>query len=325
MVMMQRLTYVGFSYHDGGRKREELSEDQLDNMIDKKPTIVEYFSYVFSFYSVLTGPTCTYIQYNDFMTGKNIEKHLAKGKQELPSNSMVVVRKAAVSIVCLLVSLVGGMFDLDEVILNPLLRFPQRFMYIVIFCFVIRCKYYFIWMIIESVSNLAGLGFNGFDESGTPKWDLVSNIDILEFEFGPFQKRIVIFNSLTALWLRRVGYERIKKHRYIITYLMSVIWHGFYPGYYLFYIVILTGFEAAKKLNKNILPYLELSSSLVIIYGIASYVARTVLFDFICLSFFFLVHDKIYTAWKYYYFLPFLISIAIAVLLPAGRKKMKTV
>ena len=61
----------------------------------------------------------------------------------------------------------------------------------------------YLLLLVESVSNVAGLGFNGFDEKGNEKWDLVTNIDIVKCEFGSFHDRTVAFNSLTASWLRR--------------------------------------------------------------------------------------------------------------------------
>lgn len=45
-----------------------------------------------------------------------------------------------------------------------------------------RLKYYMAWMLADSVSNASGLGFNGYDENGVSKWDLVTNIKILELE-----------------------------------------------------------------------------------------------------------------------------------------------
>jgi lysophospholipid acyltransferase 1/2 len=38
------------------------------------------------------------------------------------------------------------------------------------------------WTIGEAVNNASGLGFNGYDENGKAKWDLVTNIRILELE-----------------------------------------------------------------------------------------------------------------------------------------------
>ena len=34
----------------------------------------------------------------------------------------------------------------------------------------------------EAVNNAAGLGFNGYDEKGQAKWDLINNVKIYELE-----------------------------------------------------------------------------------------------------------------------------------------------
>ena len=327
MVMMQRITYVGFGYHDGGSREDELNDDQKQNRIVAKPTIIEYFSYVFSYYSVLTGPTATYMDHNDMITGRNIERHITKDRPIVPSSLMVVGQKVAVGALCLLISLIIGSFDLDLLILDPSVAFPRRLACISIFCFALRCKYYFVWMTIESISNVNTLGFNGYDKSGNPKWDLVTNIDILGYELGTFYYRIIVFNKLTAIWLKRIVFERItfgsKNNKRLITFILSLLWHGFYPGYYLFYIAMLTGESASKKINSNILPYLQSSYVLSMLYNILVFIIRALYFDFFHLSFFYLVHDKIFIAWSYYYFIPFFLPIAIAFLLP-NRKELKT-
>lgn len=35
------------------------------------------------------------------------------------------------------------------------------------------------------------------------------------------------------MWLRRVVYERVDKYPTVLTYSLSALWHGFYPGYYI--------------------------------------------------------------------------------------------
>lgn len=38
----------------------------------------------------------------------------------------------------------------------------------------------------------------------------------------------------TNSWLRSVVYERVpKKYGTVLTFALSALWHGFYPGYYL--------------------------------------------------------------------------------------------
>ena len=69
------------------------------------------------------------------------------------------------------------------------------------------CSVNYLLLLVESASNVAGLGFNGFDEKGNEKWDLVTNIDIVKFEFGSIRDRIITFNGLTANWLKRYMHQ----------------------------------------------------------------------------------------------------------------------
>ena len=39
-----------------------------------------------------------------------------------------------------------------------------------------------VFSVVDSVNNTAGIGFNGYDDRGFPKWDQVSNIDPLVIE-----------------------------------------------------------------------------------------------------------------------------------------------
>lgn len=47
---------------------------------------------------------------------------------------------------------------------------------------VVRCKYYHAWLLSEAICNNCGMGFNGYDKDGQPKWDKMSNIDVFGFE-----------------------------------------------------------------------------------------------------------------------------------------------
>lgn len=47
------------------------------------------------------------------------------------------------------------------------------------------CKiivYTIIFITGEAVNNAAGLGFNGYDDKGNAKWDLLNNVKIYELE-----------------------------------------------------------------------------------------------------------------------------------------------
>ena len=59
-------------------------------------------------------------------------------------------------------------------------------------------------LLAESISNSAGLGFNGYDEQGLPRWDLVKAIDIKGFEMGVnCKEQTNAWNINTQKWLKR--------------------------------------------------------------------------------------------------------------------------
>jgi lysophospholipid acyltransferase 1/2 len=43
-------------------------------------------------------------------------------------------------------------------------------------------KFYLAWILADAVNNASGLGFNGYDSNQNAKWDLVSNVDIINLE-----------------------------------------------------------------------------------------------------------------------------------------------
>lgn len=56
----------------------------------------------------------------------------------------------------------------------------------------------------EGVCILSGLGFNGFEENGTAKWDACANMKVWLFETTPrFNGTIASFNINTNTWVAR--------------------------------------------------------------------------------------------------------------------------
>lgn len=56
----------------------------------------------------------------------------------------------------------------------------------------------------EGVCILSGLGFNGFEENGTVRWDACANMKVWLFETTPrFNGTIASFNINTNAWVAR--------------------------------------------------------------------------------------------------------------------------
>lgn len=58
-------------------------------------------------------------------------------------------------------------------------------------------------LLADAISNTAGLGFNGYDEAGNAKWDLVTNVDPLGLELGVnLRQQVNSWNIGTVKWLK---------------------------------------------------------------------------------------------------------------------------
>ena len=54
---------------------------------------------------------------------------------------------------------------------------------------VIRCGYYFAWVLADGANNLAGLGFRMLH--GKVQWDHISNVNVARVEFATSFKEVL--------------------------------------------------------------------------------------------------------------------------------------
>jgi lysophospholipid acyltransferase len=107
-------------------------------------------------------------------------------------------------------------------------------------------KYYGVWSLSEGACILSGIGYNGIDpKSGRAKWDRLTNIKPIEIETAQNTRAFLGFwNINTNLWLRNYMYLRVTPkgqkpgfQATLATFVTSAFWHGFYPGYYMAFIL----------------------------------------------------------------------------------------
>ncbi|XP_069053348.1 lysophospholipid acyltransferase 2b isoform X3 [Lepisosteus oculatus] len=252
MIITQKITSLAFEIHDGmARRGEQLTPSQRSLAVRRMPSLLEYLSYNCNFMGILAGPTCSYKDYISFIEGTAYhQKHLeangkenGKYKQSDPSPETDVIHKLAVCAVSLLVYLtVSRRFtverNVDDVFTASTPVYTQV-LYLYLSMLATRPKYYFVWTLADAINNAAGFGFNGYNKDGSPRWDLISNLRIVDIEFATsFKMFLDNWNIQTALWLKRVCYERCPYNPTAATFILSAMWHGVYPGYY---ITFLTG------------------------------------------------------------------------------------
>lgn len=89
MIVVQKITMLGFSIHDGlSRKSESLLENEARVAIRRKPTFLEYFSYVFNLCTFLSGPCIHFHDYIEFVEGTNYSKHIPVKNVQRPSSTV---------------------------------------------------------------------------------------------------------------------------------------------------------------------------------------------------------------------------------------------
>ncbi|XP_031641002.1 lysophospholipid acyltransferase 1 [Contarinia nasturtii] len=301
MVITQKVTLLTFSIHDGiARNEHELSKSQKFHAISTLPTTLEYFSYVLHFQGLMAGPLVFYKDYIDFIEGTNFLKHtnvnskFDKVDSKIivePSPTKAVVKKVIGSAICAYIFMNWitvypiKRLNEDEFIENT--SFFYKMWYMMMATTTIRFKYYHAWLLADAICNNSGLGFNGFEKDGNPKWDLISNINVISFELATnIRDAIGNWNMGTNQWLRMIVYERVpKKYGTMLTFGLSALWHGFYPGYYITFIsgaLIVNAARTARKLFRHRFQYSESSR---IFYDILTVITTRIVMGYLTFPF----------------------------------------
>ncbi|XP_019855423.1 PREDICTED: lysophospholipid acyltransferase 2-like [Amphimedon queenslandica] len=324
MLLVQRVSYVAYAYHDGvARDEKDLSDDQKKLKISSIPSLLEYFSYNFSFMTFLAGPTVAYKNYDDFITGTNFTQAANNKTTTEPSPLIPTVKTFLLSMTALSIVILSSSWTDTSLLLDPDLYILRRLINMLMFCLAMRSQYFFTFLLTESISNAGGLGFTGYDKEGREVWDLAKNIDLRGFELGANPREMTSsWNMKTVQWLRRVCYDR--SHSVLLTNMLSALWHGFYPGYYLAFIMVALGSIIGRKLRYLLWHRFQSPRYVKILYDISSTASTSLFRDFIQCFFWLLTIDNVVTFCGYFYFSPFLILLFLALALPDkknGKKK----
>ncbi|KAJ3106653.1 lysophospholipid acyltransferase [Phlyctochytrium bullatum] len=204
------------------------------------------------------------------------------GKQpdEKLSNSQ---RLRAVKGEVTLVEFLGFAFFFGGFLVGPAIEFSdyRRFT---------RGDYYGAWKISEGICILSGIGYNGRENtapssspssssppsqtsaspSGSHLFNRCENVNILGLETAQSPRLFIgSWNMLTNKWLRNSIYNRLVsiggQHPAIaslVTWIVSALWHGFYPCYYLTFLSGAMVTAAGITLRRNVRPFVTGKSRL---------------------------------------------------------------
>ena len=254
VILCNKLSTLGFCYKDETKDSSHLDKHGMRWKIDKVPSIYELIS--FSCYpgGCIVGPYFEFKDYINFIEHKeqysNIPLSLVKG---LLKYVLAVWWMGIAVFICQYVYI--DFFISDEYNQTPfLIKLVYSYMNLIQF----KYKGYSIWCFADGANILSGLSYSGNDEKGNPRYEAMVSIRILGVEFGRSPRDIIgAWNHQTARWLKYYVYERVKRHRKeneekaaFVTFMVSAFWHGFYPGYYLFFIWVHLILAISKKVYK---------------------------------------------------------------------------
>ncbi|KAG5948397.1 hypothetical protein E4U53_006298 [Claviceps sorghi] len=328
MVMVMKLTAFCWNVADGQLPDEMLSDFQRDRAIRQLPGLLDFAGYILFFPSLFAGPAFDYAEYRRWLdtTLFEVPSHVDASKKpptnkrrKIPRSGTPATLKAIAGLlwIAFFVAL-STQYGCEEMLQESYVQHAlwRRIWIMYITSLVARFKYYGVWTLTEGSCILAGLGYNGVDpRTGKVRWNRLQNIDPWAVETAQNARGYLAgWNMNTNNWLRNYVYLRVtprgKKPGFrasLMTFGTSAVWHGFYPGYYLTFLLGSFIQAAAKKLRRHLRPFFvhDITGKPLPgkkYYDLASLLATQLTFSFATTPFLLLTLSDSLRAWSRVYF-----------------------
>lgn len=350
MVLVMKLSAFCWNVADGVLPEDHLSDFQKDRRLKELPSLLDYFGYVFFFPSLMIGPAFDFAEYRRWLdtTMFDIPKSVdpakkppTRRKRKIPRSGTPAMIKLVTGFSWLLLFIWLSTWFSPESLLGDSFvshNFLVRLLFLHMVGITARAKYYGVWMMTEGACILSGLGFNGVDPAtGKVSWDRLQNIRPMGMETAQNTKAYLDnWNINTSKWLRNYVYLRVtprgKKPGFgatLATFTTSAFWHGFYPGYYLSFVLASFIQAAAKNVRRNIRPFFLDAKTQAPLpskkwYDLASWLTTQLTFNFAVCPFLVLGFHESITAWSRVYFYAIIhTAVALAFFSSPGKKWLR--
>ncbi|OQR85973.1 lysophospholipid acyltransferase [Achlya hypogyna] len=246
MVLTMKLTGLALSYSDGALPDEVKTPAMLRNQLRQIPSLLELCGFIYFFPTFLVGPGFEFHEYVQWATTHRVAPWTAHIKNLLSA------------IMCIGLFFISDNFPIDTIdapSFYPGLPFAARCLLQCLSVALYRFRFYMVWALAEMGGVLAGYGYT----SERDQWDGLTNNNILFVEL-PVNMRVAIngWNIKVALWLNTYVYQRValKKGKptafsTLASFMVSALWHGLAPGYYIFFIMGALYIEVAKHIRRR--------------------------------------------------------------------------
>lgn len=275
MVLVMKLTTFCWNVADGRMAEKDLSDFQKERALKELPAVLDYAGYVLFFPALFAGPTFDYVDYRRWIETTMFEvppgvdpalKARTRKQRKIPRSGTPAAWKAATGTLWVLLFLQLSASYYPEFLTGDEYMkygFFRRVFILHMLGFTTRTKYYGVWALAEGACILSGLGYKGVDPvTGKVSWDRLMNVSPWGVETAQNTRAYLgNWNINTNNWLRNYVYLRVtprgKKPGFrasLATFVTSAFWHGFYPGYYLSF--VLASFVQTVAKSQSINPHL---------------------------------------------------------------------
>ncbi|KAL6850897.1 Lysophospholipid acyltransferase [Amphichorda felina] len=348
MVLVMKLSAFCWNVADGLLPDDQLSEFQRDRVLRKLPSILDFAGYVLFFPSLFAGPAFDYAEYRRWVDTSMFDvspqvdpakKPPVRKKRRIPRSGTPATWKAVTGLIWIgLFMLCSGAYGHENLVADTFMdyAFVRRVWMLYMAGLVARFKYYGVWCLTEGACILAGLGYNGVDPlTGKVSWNRLQNIDPWVVETAQNARAFLSgWNMNTNNWLRNYVYLRVtprgKKPGFrasMLTFFTSALWHGFYPGYYLSFVLASLIQTAAKHFRRHVRPFFldpltGNPSSKKLYYDVATFFGTQATFAFAVSPFLLLTFTDSLRTWSCVYFYGLVWTVATLVFFSSPGKGM---
>ena len=258
MVLIMKLTAFCWNIHDGQLPQNDLADFQRERALFQLPSLLDYAGYVLFFPALFAGPAFDYVDYRRWLETSMFELPAGadpstaprtRKKRKIPQSHTPATIKAVIGLTWILLFLKFSAWYNTDVVLGEQYMtygFLRRVWLLEMLGFVTRMKYYGVWYLTEGSCILSGLGYKGVNpKTGKVDWNRLQNVNPWGIESAQNTRAYLEnWNINTNNWLRYYMYLRVtpkgKKPGFrasLATFATSAFWHGFYPGYYLSFVL----------------------------------------------------------------------------------------
>eukprot|EP01012_Entosiphon_sulcatum_P031119 TRINITY_DN3885_c0_g1_i1.p1 TRINITY_DN3885_c0_g1~~TRINITY_DN3885_c0_g1_i1.p1 ORF type:complete len:493 (-),score=109.07 TRINITY_DN3885_c0_g1_i1:67-1545(-) len=365
LIILAKVTQTAFSIYDGRRKEEDLFPEEREDRITEFPTLLEFASYIFFFPSFLVGPAFTFNQFRSYVRRPSTPPSLVPTAKKLLQVAVTYVGMHLSGrnpiTYCLTDAFVQdhplwwrvGYMWLSVV----LYRFKYYLCWLLAEAGCIACGLAYNGK-VDPAAGATATGATASTATGPAekerdslgawrflscyvdgdgnRWDLTKNVDVLNAELAQNVKGMTDnWNIHVGRWLRVYVYQRMCKNNkskpppyaVLVTQLTSALWHGFYPGYYTFFVSCSLLTSVARLSRRHIRPLFLGNKFRKAVYDFLSFVCTGAGLNTIGIAFCLLDAKLGFTAWRNIGFVThiigFVLLFALTVFEKMGAKSKK--